>query len=83
MANPIFQIRQKLANGKWTENLPIGSTFDNVYYDETTNFTLKDFWEYVSQMADETNYVYSGSEAPQSTNVKVWYQTPQENTETE
>ena len=78
MANPIFQIRQKMANGEqeWTEQFPIGSTFENVYYDNATNFTLKDFWDYVIAMASETNYVYTGNEAPQSDNVKVWYQTP-------
>lgn len=79
MANPIFQIRQKLASGRWSEDFPIGSTFDNVYR-ETSNggkYTLKNFYDYVMNAFSNIHYIHVGAEEPKSDNVKVWYETPQ------
>ena len=76
MANPIFQIKQILANGSWKE-APVGSTFDNVYR-KTSNggkYTLTNFYDYVMNAFSNIHYVYAGTEEPESDNVKVWYET--------
>lgn len=71
MANPIFQIKQKQGEG-FSEH-SIGSTFDNVFYDSQTNFTLKDLHDYVVG----TSYLYVGDKTPSDPVVKVWYDTTQ------
>ena len=68
MANPITTISQASTD---LENVPVGALFENVYYDDKHNFTLKNLHDYVVN----TSYVYVGPETPTNDIVKIWYQT--------
>lgn len=82
MAKPIYKISQWDEEGNWDEH-PVGAFFENIYlsteYSEDnaelypTDFTLLDLYNHYQSMLAEAQYVYCGTEEPQNTNVKLWY----------
>lgn len=72
MANPIYKIKQRLADGSWGEEHNIGALFSEVRDDDDPRLSLKTIMD---SFLTKAQFIYQGSSEPESTNVKVWYQT--------
>ena len=72
MANPIYKIKQLLANNSWSEDYEIGVLFSNVRDDDDPRLSLKTIMD---SFFDNAQFIFQGSKKPESKNVKVWYDT--------
>ena len=83
MARPIFQIRQYLktkTQDEWSEPYQIGSLFDNIFLDENSSFRLTDFYDHFRNFLKDAHFIrMGGDEPPKSENVKVWFDTKDNN----
>ena len=72
MANPIYKIKQLLANNSWSEDYEIGVLFSNVRDDDDPRLSLKTIMD---SFLNNAQFIFQGSKEPESKNVKVWYDT--------
>lgn len=77
MANPIYKIKQKLVDGSWDNTeYPIGASFSEVRDDDDPTLSLKIIMD---SLLKKAHFIKQGSQEPTSKNVKVWYDTTEDN----
>lgn len=68
----ITKIKSKdSTNNDVTFNL--GANFDDVYYSDTNDYSLKDFFEYIQNFLESPLFIQYSKTDPIVDNIKVWY----------
>ena len=55
------------------ETFNIGTNFDNVYYSDENEYSLKDFFEYMQKFLESPLFIQYSDSQPIMENIKVWY----------
>lgn len=55
------------------ETFNIGANFDNVYYSDENEYSLKDFFEYMQKFLESPLFIQYSDSQPIMENIKVWY----------
>lgn len=55
------------------ETFNIGANFDNVYYSDENEYSLKDFFEYMQKFLESPFFIQYSDSQPVMENIKVWY----------
>lgn len=68
----VTKIKSKDSNST-EETFNLGANFDNVYYSDENEYTLKDFFEYIQNFLESPLFIQYSTEQPIVDSVKVWY----------